>query len=112
MKTKALNALQSYQISLTGRHVIAAVSGGSDSMALLHFLAFLQKEESFTLTAAHVNHGIRGKEADRDEQLVRVYCQTLGVNLQTLWVNIPEMAKASGESEEICGRPFRRCAGR
>lgn len=107
MKTKALKLLETYQISLTGRHVIAAVSGGSDSMALLHFLAFLQKEEAFTLTAAHVNHGIRGKEADRDEQLVRAYCQMLGVNLQTLWVNIPEMAKASGESEEICGRRVR-----
>lgn len=62
-----------------GQRLCAAVSGGADSMALLHILLQLQPEFGYQLTACHVNHGLRGKAADRDEAFVRAECERLQV---------------------------------
>ena len=53
------------------QHLAAAVSGGADSMALLLLLQQLQPRFGYTLSACHVNHGLRGQSADRDEAFVR-----------------------------------------
>ena len=50
--------------------VVAGVSGGGDSMAMLDFLRRMQKKYGYELQVVHVNHGIRGKEAERDQMLV------------------------------------------
>jgi tRNA(Ile)-lysidine synthase len=63
------------------RHVVAAVSGGADSMALLRILLALAEPLALTVTACHVNHGLRGAPADRDEAFVRAECARLGVPL-------------------------------
>lgn len=53
--------------------VLAGVSGGSDSMAMLRILKELQGKLDFTLRVVHIHHGIRGKEADRDKALWKTY---------------------------------------
>lgn len=53
------------------RKLLLAVSGGPDSMALLHFF----QQEGCEIVVAHVNYGLRGKESDRDEQFVKTYCK-------------------------------------
>ncbi len=63
------------------RHVVAAVSGGADSMALLRILLALAPALRLTVTACHVNHGLRGAAADADEAFVRAECAALGVPL-------------------------------
>ena len=63
-------------------HLAAAVSGGADSMALLLVLRQLQPRFGYTLSACHVNHGLRGQSADRDEAFVRAECARLGVPLR------------------------------
>ena len=63
------------------RCVCAAVSGGADSMALLHLLLRLAPRLQLTVTVCHVNHGLRGASADRDEAFVREACARLGVAL-------------------------------
>ncbi|HEV7767162.1 MAG TPA: tRNA lysidine(34) synthetase TilS [Thermoanaerobaculia bacterium] len=60
--------------------LIAAVSGGTDSTALLLALSGL-REDRFALEAAHVNHHLRGSESDEDEEFVRELCRELGVTL-------------------------------
>ena len=64
------------------QHLAAAVSGGADSMALLLLLQQLQPRFGYTLSACHVNHGLRGQSADRDEAFVRAECARLGVPLR------------------------------
>ena len=60
----------------------AAVSGGADSMALLLLLRQLQPRFGYTLSACHVNHGLRGQSADQDEAFVQAECARLGVPLR------------------------------
>ena len=62
--------------------VAAAVSGGADSMALLRLLWALRADLGLELTACHINHGLRGAAADRDEAFVRAVCADLGVELR------------------------------
>ena len=54
-----------------GKKVVAGVSGGADSMAMLHFLW----KNGVSVTAAHLNHCLRGAESDGDEELVRRFCR-------------------------------------
>ena len=61
-----------------GDMVCAGVSGGGDSMAMLSALKRYQEEIPFSLCAVHVNHGIRGEEAMRDENLVKDICENGG----------------------------------
>ena len=66
----------------TPLQLAAAVSGGADSMTLLLLLRQLQPEFGYELSACHVNHGLRGETADRDEAFVRDACARLGVPLR------------------------------
>ena len=62
-----------------GAGILAAVSGGADSMCLLDLLLSLSPETGWKISAAHFNHGLRGAEADRDEDFVRDYCSGTGI---------------------------------
>jgi tRNA(Ile)-lysidine synthase len=64
-----------------GDHVICAVSGGKDSMALLHVLLSFRQELGITVTAAHFNHMLRGEESQRDADFVRSYCASQEIPL-------------------------------
>ena len=64
------------------KHLALAVSGGADSMALLCLMRPLAGEKGITLTVCHVNHGLRGETADRDEAFVREVCARLGLPLR------------------------------
>jgi tRNA(Ile)-lysidine synthase len=61
--------------------ILLALSGGPDSVALLHALRELAPRFGYRLAAAHLNHRLRGAESDRDEMFVRDLCATLGVEL-------------------------------
>ena len=69
-----------YQIQ-PGDHVICAVSGGADSVALLFGLYLLREKLQFTLSAAHFNHQLRAEESDRDEAFVRALCDRYDIPL-------------------------------
>ena len=64
-----------------GDHVVCAVSGGADSMALLYALYTHKEELSIVLSAVHFNHRLRGEESVRDEQFVRDFCNRYGISL-------------------------------
>ena len=87
-------------------HLAAAVSGGADSMALLRILLALQPEFGFVLSACHVNHGMRGESADRDEAFVRAECARLGVPLRVF--HAAEMADEVGLPSEHAGEDWAR----
>lgn len=85
-------------------NVLCAVSGGADSMALIHLLNYLSKKMYFDICACHVNHGIRGEEADRDEQFVIDYCTKNGIPCYTEKIDIPAIAKQNKANVEQTAR--------
>ena len=92
---------------LQGKTVVVGVSGGADSMALLHVLLSLKDEYGIRIVACHVNHGIRGETADRDESFVREACKALGVELRVLKADVPALAAEKHLGIEECGRQVR-----
>jgi len=65
----------------TGSSVLVGLSGGADSVALISALIELRERLGLKISAAHLNHRIRGAESDRDEEFVRAMCARLGVEL-------------------------------
>ena len=90
----------------TPLRLAAAVSGGADSMALLLILRQLQPEFGYELSACHVNHGLRGETADRDEAFVRDACARLGVPLRVF--HAAELADEMGLPPEHAGEDWAR----
>lgn len=91
----------------SGDNIIVALSGGADSVCLLHILLSLQDELSINVSAAHVNHRLRGEESQRDENFVRELCDQLGVMLFVKDCDVGALARERKVSEELCGRDVR-----
>lgn len=89
-----------------GGVMLCAVSGGRDSMALLHFLKTVSLQEGFALHAAHYNHHLR-PTAGRDENLVRQYCRQRGIPLTCGGGDVAAWAREQGASLEDAARTLR-----
>jgi len=76
-----LPTIQKYQMLNKGDRVLAAVSGGADSLALLYGLLDLQNEYLLNIYVIHVNHNLRGEESDKDADFVKNICQELNLPL-------------------------------
>lgn len=87
--------------------VLIGFSGGADSTALLHLLSIYSKITGVKVYAAHINHGLRGKEADRDEEFCRMTAEKYGVEFFTAYFDVPRLAKESGDGIEGTGRRVR-----
>lgn len=80
-ESKVINFVQRYGLILPGHKVVVAVSGGADSVSLLHILAKWQRESGIGLQAAHLNHQLRGAESDMDAEYVSDLARSLGIPL-------------------------------
>ncbi len=90
-----------------GCTVVAGLSGGADSMALTHFLLKYGKTHHIRTVAAHINHGLRGAEADADERFVAEWCEKNDVELKIHRADIRALAAERAEGLEECGRNVR-----
>ncbi len=101
----------SYCISLAlfpkDSKALVALSGGGDSVALLHCLAAVSGELGITLEAAHLNHALRGAESDGDEAFCREMCETLRIPMAVKKLSKGELS-VRGESLETSARRVRR----
>ena len=79
--THLVRTVRQQQLFIPGHHILVAVSGGPDSMALLSLLHRLVRSWRLTLTAIHCNYGLRGPEADGDESFVDTFCRERGLPL-------------------------------
>ena len=89
------------------RGVLLGLSGGADSVLLLLLLLKLRQEYHFNILAVHINHMIRGEEADRDEFFSRGLCEMLGVEFLSFSIDVPMLAKAAGKGVEETAREAR-----
>lgn len=92
--------------------VITGVSGGADSICLLFVLLELKKTIGFEVVAVHVNHEIRGAEADRDQAFVERICREYNLPCITYRKNVELIARNRKQSMEEAGRDVRKEAFR
>ena len=91
MKDKSLlETIRKTGLIATGDKVVVGVSGGADSIFLLHSLAKARKEGKVTVTAAHFNHRLRGEESDQDEQFTVSFCRKAAVPVEVGHWDHPE----------------------
>ena len=107
MRDKVLRWCRENALLAPGQTVVCAVSGGADSVAMLHILCSLQSELCITVSAAHFNHRLRGAESDRDEAFVRRLCAEWAVPLAVASGDVAARAQATGESIEEAARNLR-----
>ncbi len=101
------SSISKYHLLEKGNRVLVAVSGGVDSVALLHLLYRLKSEYSLTLIVAHLNHMIRGLDANRDEGYVKNLSRALGLTCVVKRINVPEILKGKSMSPEDGARQIR-----
>lgn len=107
MKTKFLNSVNKYQMFDKGDKVLVGLSGGADSICLTSLLLMCKEELGIEIEAAHINHCIRGSEANADEAFVARFCKEKNIVLHSEKFNIPEIAATTSESIELCARRIR-----
>ena len=78
---RVVHTVRSRSLFQRGHHLVVAISGGPDSVALLSILHHLRSSWELTVTAVHCNYGLRGAESEGDQQFVEDFCHRLGVPL-------------------------------
>ena len=110
MERKVEQFIDQWEMLSKNDVVITGVSGGADSVALLLILDELRKKRNFSVHVVHVNHGIRGEDADHDERYVKILCEKRGLSFSCVQVDVPAYARERKLSEEEAGREVRRNA--
>ncbi len=100
------NTIFRYKMLSRDDYVAVAFSGGADSTALLDIL----HKEGYRVAAIHVNHMIRGAEADSDEEFCRQFCKARNIPFFCHRIDVPAEAKKSGEGMEEAARRLRYAA--
>ena len=96
-----------YKMFESGDGILVGVSGGADSLSLLHVLMTLGKTYGWTVSAAHLNHCFRGEEADRDQAHVIRICQQWNIPLLDKKIDVQRIADEKKLSSEEAGREVR-----
>ncbi len=94
----------------SGKKICVAISGGVDSVVLLHYLQRERVRFGYALCAVHCEHGIRGQDSLADARFVVEFCKKLGVELFSFSEDCPAKAKKEKLSLETAARDFRRGA--
>lgn len=110
MKTteqKVLRFIKENELLSSGDKVLIALSGGPDSVFLLHFLNKYKKKFKIELGAAHINHLLRGNDSERDELFCKTICEELSIPFHLLRKDIKAYSKKNKISLEVAGRKIR-----
>ena len=107
LEQEVLKIIQQYDLVETGDKIIIGVSGGPDSVCLLHILGKLSSDLNISLFAVHINHMLRGEESNEDERYVTELCSRLSIPLTVKKIDIKKISQEKGISLEEAGREIR-----
>lgn len=102
-----IRAAARYHMFEPGNKILVAVSGGPDSVAMLHALHTHSAEFGISLHVAHLNHGIRGEQSNIDEEFVRNLAQHYGLDATTEKVDVPSLQQELKVGIEEAAREIR-----
>lgn len=106
MKEKVIDTIKKYNLIDAGDIIVIGVSGGPDSMCLLHILNSLRQSLDFEIVVAHINHMIR-EDAESETQFVQEYCNKIGVECYIQRINVIEKSNLEKIGTEEAGRKAR-----
>ncbi len=102
MIEKVKKTIERLRMVERGEHILVAVSGGMDSVSLLHVLMALRERLDIELTVGHLNHSLRGEESLRDEEFVRRLASELGLGFEGKRMDIKSIARErKGSLQEV-----------
>ncbi|MBO8172694.1 MAG: tRNA lysidine(34) synthetase TilS [Bacillaceae bacterium] len=107
LRERVKNQILRKQLIKPEDRILVAVSGGPDSIALLHILKSLSDEQGWEVAAAHLNHGFRGEESEADAEYVRSFCQQYDIPLEIRFVDVPKYMKETGRGAQESAREIR-----
>ena len=105
---RVLATISRHEMLETGDRVVVAVSGGPDSVSLLHALLELAPRLALSLTIAHLDHALRGEDSDADRRFVEELAARLGLPIVCAREDVAAIARAERRSIEEAGRRARR----
>ncbi|MCM3786510.1 tRNA lysidine(34) synthetase TilS [Neobacillus mesonae] len=104
---QVVETAEAYNLWRPGHRIVVAVSGGADSVALLHILHQISEHHTpLQLICAHVHHGFR-EESDQEAELVKEYAESLLIPFEMSRVNIPQYIEESGRNAQDASREKR-----
>ncbi|MDH5174954.1 MAG: tRNA lysidine(34) synthetase TilS, partial [Elusimicrobiota bacterium] len=104
---KVKKTIEKYGMFSPGDRILVAVSGGPDSVCLLHILDRFRKEMGLSLHVAHVNHGIRKRESKREEKFVTHLAGRMGLPITVKSLDVPSYARKKKLTVEEAARDMR-----
>ena len=107
IRKRFLKFIKEKNIVKSGDKILVGLSGGPDSVCMLNLLCSIRDEEKIEVAAAHINHMLRGEEADKDEEYSKRLCESLGVRFFSKRIDINKYALETGKSSELAGREAR-----
>ena len=107
LESKVEAFLDRHSFKLENKKIVVGVSGGPDSLALLHYLWGQKEKRGLSMVVAHVDHMFRGQESYEDAMFVKNVCEQNSIPFEMAQVNVPERMKLTGNSSELEARETR-----
>ena len=107
LKNAFLRFAQQHKLFDQHKNILIALSGGVDSMTLLHLLLEWRRHLNLTVSAIHINHQLRGKESDKDQEFVKDVCRQKEIPIYIEKVELKEFARKKKYSIEEAGHILR-----
>jgi tRNA(Ile)-lysidine synthase len=99
--------LLDHGVDLTNKGVVIGVSGGPDSLALLHYLWTRREKWNLKIVAAHVDHMFRGEESFHEAKFVEQFCQSHQIPFEMRRINVPEIIAKTKKNPQVAARESR-----
>lgn len=107
IQIKVQKTIDKFNMIQHGDSIVVGVSGGPDSMCLLHILLSMKNDFNLKLYAVHINHLLRGEEAERDETYTQNWCMSHDIPIFVRKIDVLKLSKQYGISVEETGRRVR-----
>ncbi len=107
IEQKVIKFADNYKLLQNGEKILIALSGGPDSIFALYFFKKFSKRFGITLAAAHLNHMLRGKQAEKDEEFCKRTCADIGIEYYSEKYDVAGFAKQNKISVEEAARKVR-----
>ncbi|WML58212.1 tRNA lysidine(34) synthetase TilS [Neobacillus sp. PS2-9] len=107
LETKIEDYLNRHSFQLDNKQIVVGVSGGPDSLALLHYLHSQKDRKNLSIVVAHVDHMFRGEESYEDAMFVKGFCQEYAIPFEMRQIDVTKIMDTTGKSSQVAAREVR-----